>query len=586
MNGRRPIGNIRPSQMISAFGPGSLVQLEHDSVIITGIDGWERAQDYKVLHHPVLEVMLKKSHFRMPRQSTESPVVTCKSFPRWGVCPECSRLQWHQDMPSGAFFKCSWRCDKKLYPADFVIMCDRGHLDEFPWWEWAHSKSEVICDDSRKELRLRQLGRRLGLADYSVSCDLCGSYRDCGDIAVPSALKSVVPSCRGRQPWLGREESCNAGDTVRGIQTSSHSLYYSSTVSALSIKEWLHPLQTIIAENMQGIEALINANAGFTASSIAEQPMFEEARRRYRAEEIAEHIETRQKIVGRFGDDSTELDIREVEYEHLRIAHGKDEHLEAAPVDLTPYLEKYLDGLKMIKRITEIRVLRAFTRGQAPDPYSPAGGDVHFCPIARGGTDWYPAVENRGEGIMFSLNEGRLRQWEQMDAVQSRCGGIIRPFKQWLNGRSWPDQEISPRRILLHTISHVVIRGLANISGYGEASIRERLYIGDNYAGGLIYTASPSADGSLGGLVRQGSAENFEDILRSAVARSMHCSRDPLCIEDDPLKKEEAGFALHTRLNGSACYGCTLLPETSCENINYLLDRRLLFGDIGFFEDD
>ena len=41
-------------------------------------------------------------------------------------------------------------------------------------------------------------------------------------------------------------------------------------------------------------------------------------------------------------------------------------------------------------------------------------------------------------------------------------------------------------------------------------------------------------------------------------------------------------------LNGLACHSCCLLPETSCEHNNVLLDRKLLFGsaenpDIGFF---
>lgn len=43
---------------------------------------------------------------------------------------------------------------------------------------------------------------------------------------------------------------------------------------------------------------------------------------------------------------------------------------------------------------------------------------------------------------------------------------------------------------------------------------------------------------------------------------------------------------MHARLNGSACYGCALLPETSCENSNRLLDRRLLFDEeFGFFKE-
>ena len=154
-----------------------------------------------------------------------------------------------------------------------------------------------------------------------------------------------------------------------------------------------------------------------------------------------------------------------------------------------------------------------------------------------------------------------------------------------MENRNWKKhEELMPRYLLLHTLSHVLIRELAHLSGYNESSIRERIYRGEKYNGILLYTASPASDGSLGGLVRQGESRKFGKILRSAINKSKYCSRDPLCAEDNPIEKIEA--PLHTRLNGSACYGCALLPETSCENINRLLDRQLLFNeDYGFFSD-
>ena len=54
----------------------------------------------------------------------------------------------------------------------------------------------------------------------------------------------------------------------------------------------------------------------------------------------------------------------------------------------------------------------------------------------------------------------------------------------------------------------------------------------------------------------------------------------------DPKLKEERGDPAHARFNGSACYACCLLPETSCEEFNRLLDRKLLFDKkIGYFSD-
>ena len=47
---------------------------------------------------------------------------------------------------------------------------------------------------------------------------------------------------------------------------------------------------------------------------------------------------------------------------------------------------------------------------------------------------------------------------------------------------------------------------------------------------------------------------------------------------------------VHLTQNGSACYGCMLLPETSCEYFNKMLDRRILvdpvYGLLNLIEND
>src|SRR5690606_40755649 len=92
--------------------------------------------------------------------------------------------------------------------------------------------------------------------------------------------------------------------------------------------------------------------------------------------------------------------------------------------------------------------------------------------------------------------------------------------------------------------------------------------------------ASGDAEGTLGGLVRQGESERFEGTVRSAVKNALICSSDPLCIES-------TGQGLFS-LNLAACHSCSLLPETSCEEGNLLLDRALVVGTpddpgIGYF---
>ena len=599
-------GTVRPSQLITTFGPGSLVQTRNDSVIVMGPDSWARQEGrYKVIHHAYLEALLGKTHFRMPSAGAgagaRAMVVACRSFPTWGVCsnPRCKALQRHRDAPARgrAGFRCDL-CKKPLYPARFIVMCDRGHLDDFPWREWAHSQSKTECDNPDPVLRMRAWGRSTALSDYYVRCDECGALRPCGMAVSHGGLDGIVDTCSGQSPWLcgpaGERAVSHGGGPCpskpRGIQTLSTSLYYPSTVSALYIPKMLHEIQRHIAEHKVAIDSLREMSSD---REIAERhSIFAELRGRYGVDAIAAHLGEWYRPTGAGGAPltkaSSEMDIRRAEYDDLT-AHAEfraGDHLEIASPPLGAEASAHLSSLRTVKRLTEIRVVRSFTRGVAPDPYSAEeAAEVHYCQIAHRSMKWYPAVENRGEGILFSLSEERLRRWEGRPDVAVRCAATIEAVGQWDAEHGWRRQDAArPRYLLIHTVSHLLARELARRSGYSEASIRERLYCGDGYNGVLLYTASPSSDGSLGGLARQGGPDAFWDALRSAVSRSIQCSGDPLCSDDDPSLREQNGMPVVARLNGSACYACALLPETSCENANRLLDRALVAGDsLGFF---
>ena len=184
------------------------------------------------------------------------------------------------------------------------------------------------------------------------------------------------------------------------------------------------------------------------------------------------------------------------------------------------------------------------------------------------------------EGIFFTLDEDKLQEWEELEITNSRCITLLDSFEDYNSSRGW-EGNLSPRYILLHTLAHILIRELSATSGYGESAIRERIYCTKSTNGILLYTATNSSEGSLGGVVRNAEPDDFYRLLKGAIKKSTACSRDPLCIES----KADEGPA-HTKTNGSACYACSLLPETSCENFNQLLDRKIISDkSIGFFGD-
>ena len=137
---------------------------------------------------------------------------------------------------------------------------------------------------------------------------------------------------------------------------------------------------------------------------------------------------------------------------------------------------------------------------------------------------------------------------------------------------------------MLHTLSHLLLQSLSTHCGYPAASIRERIYVdarGERY-GLLLYTASPDAEGTLGGLVQQ--ARDIEIHLERALEAAELCSNDPVCAQHRPSVSVEDRL-----LHGAACHGCTLIAETSCEMWNDYLDRALVVPtldvpDAAFFE--
>ena len=69
----------------------------------------------------------------------------------------------------------------------------------------------------------------------------------------------------------------------------------------------------------------------------------------------------------------------------------------------------------------------------------------------------------------------------------------------------------------------------------------------------------------------QGKPGHLEQTIRSALLDAANCSSDPLCTESNGQGSDA--------LNLSACHACSLIPETSCEEGNRLLDRMLVIGE-------
>lgn len=188
----------------------------------------------------------------------------------------------------------------------------------------------------------------------------------------------------------------------------------------------------------------------------------------------------------------------------------------------------YIDAVVLAKRIREVRALQGFER-QEP-------GATIIRPDLDRNLDWLPGIEVFGEGVFLSLQEEALLSWEaknrkaigkRLDAMQAARRKTTLSFLP----------EFSARFVVLHTLAHMLIRQLSFECGYASSSLRERIFAADpgsgrtGMAGILIYTAEGDAEGSLGGLVREGQPERFFPTLLTALQNARWCSSDPICRE-------------------------------------------------------
>jgi hypothetical protein len=599
-------GVVSRSQVVGTFGVGAIYELRSatksgqvlNSIMIAGLDLWP--EDSERIREPHLERALGVRYFLEPPADSgegDSGPVSCipaVRFPEWLVCNKCDRLgkTGFEFQEKGAGPKCrDNNCSGKGVPVRIVMACyceegetdtHPGHVEDFPWSWWAHRGK--AC--AKPQLKLLNNGTSAGLAGLSVTCvsQECssGDGRSLDGVFNPDQFSSL--RCRGKRPWLLDSENCSR--RVRSVMRGASNIYFPVTVSALSIPPNSSYLMQVVGkermlmESFDKVETTVlvdmakNANKGL-AERFSDKQIEDALRVMATGEASGPDNEDDQRLAERTAIVEERTDQEKgSQFEVQRVEDA------ALPVALASVTEH----LVLAHRIREVRVLRGFHR--VASTYDADSYRAQCAPLSKERKDWLPAIEVRGEGIYFELDEDLIRDWESRQDVQTRYGLLQKNFARFLEqkGVSTDTSNYSARLVLTHTLCHLVLNQLSLDCGYSTSSLRERLYIGesgtDRFAGFLIYTASPGADGTLGGLVRQGEPDLFEKTLKAALSSASWCSSDPLCIESEGQGTDA--------LNLAACHACCIASETSCEQRNQFLDRGLVIGtpdcpDVGFF---
>jgi hypothetical protein len=629
-----PKGPIRRAQLIAPFGVGAmLVVRDGTSLITAGLDHWYKREDGSDAEDKsefrVDEWRLAQSlgvdHFRLPPEFRKPNkgdgvlnahlTLPFLRFPQWHFCSACDLLHKFPLTARGKF-KCpeceSKKKTKHMAQVPIIAMCERGHIQDFPWREWVHRSVKPTCDQA---LRLVGTGSAT-LAGLSVRCG-CGAKRSLGGITEVDGdetrlSKNLVDKsndligksdslfyCQCKRPWLGTEDSEPCSDhQLRGALRSASNVYYAQTRSAIYLQRG-NGRELVSLLEQPPLSTLINT---LSTAKIEIKPEFIKGQyplllKDFSNEDIKIALET--ILSDKNADintdyiegDDPETSFRRQEFNVL-ITERREDNLKIRTIKLSNYqpdMADYFSRIMLVDKLKETRVLTGFTRilPETEQPLQELQSLLWHKPPQK--DSWLPAYVVYGEGIFIEFNETRLRQWlhKHGDEIHYRIQPLVKRYQKIQEQRHLRKRSITPRFILLHTFAHLLMNRLTFECGYSSAALRERLYVSDNpdapMSGVLIYTAAGDSEGTMGGLVRMGKPGNFELVVRSLLEAASWCSVDPVCMEVG-----ESGGQGPDSCNLAACHSCALVPETACEEFNRFLDRGVVVGDIkneniGFF---
>jgi len=604
----KTLKTIRRSHIISTYGVGSIYQFKNkydsqaqsESLMLLGTDEWfknsEIPQEWKI-KEPRLQSYLNKKFFVMPpdyRKKTDDIKLKKKElpyqrFPRWHRCTSCGCMKYIGELANQDSLKCE-KCLKKrsiLIPIRFAVVCANGHIDDFPFKEWAHQKDK---NKNTEKCEIKSFGGKggnssiLGLKFKCITCktepvnlaSFFSNEKDESNDSLGAGFKVINYSCKGKRPWLNdTEANCKAKQKV--LLRGASNMYYSVIKSSIFIP--------IITDQFdQEIIDKINDNEFWEGIKDLDQKTLDTVLKvslgLKKIDKDKLKLAINKKKEGTLNQENNsavdEENYRYQEHDFILNKKTSDEsELVKHKIDINDYkeLKEFFSDIILIDRLKETRAQLGFTRLNPFDEQSSKNSNK-IQNLSINQKDWLPAIVVKGEGIFIEFKKKKIDEWiDNFD--KDTINTINKNYNSYRINKGLSERVIDLKFLLIHTFSHLLINRLSYNCGYASASLRERIYCNspsskNQMNGVLIYTAAGDSEGTLGGLVREGEPQYLRKEVFESISKSASCSYDPICIE---TKSQGLGGT-----NASACHACSFISETSCEENNQLLDRKTIIG--------
>ncbi|MBI4844500.1 MAG: DUF1998 domain-containing protein [Nitrospirae bacterium] len=476
----------------------------------------------------------------------------------------------------------------KLEQVRFVFISPDGDIKDIDWPKWITARRlgndnteeavaglesgryaigrDLCCDNpSLKYIRSKKLSDLTGI---TIECENCKKKKTLAGFFNLRKNKGILTDSRQNTYHI----------FYKPLIRTSNSIYYPIVLSSLYI-----PQPEIKLSNTDKLTIRNAQSRGLSPQEIA-------VALKYDIKEVLQ-------VLGE-GTYLTETEYRKNEYQYLLTSDNynlgeKDLVLEEIVLN-HELIKMGFDKIIKIKRLKLTSVQTAFTRlsPMDRDAFSTSedktikfdNKDVplkpRFTVSNPNETEFLTGVENYGEGIFIKWNDVKVQSFFS-EYLQNKKDEITTLFSrvqqnEMLSKDKFTDEIHLAKLLLIHSVSHLIIKELEFLCGYPSSSIAERIYCDEKSMNGLLIYTIAGSEGSFGGLIKQVDSNNFTKILSSALLRARDCTSDPICYESD-------GQGIGG-LNYAACYSCLLISETSCEEFNSFLDRRILIdSQYGFF---
>lgn len=622
MSNHRSEFDVRKSQLLTPFGIGALMDINNQSILIADSEYWDNQGETESVSDIRLEKALNANGLISPPIPAgnlvhQSEKITGKRFPAWYFSPTNRELkhipQWREKIEkiyknkkeilnqfeSSPFRMMNNGKREELSPVRILCACSHGHLQEFPWQEWAHQDTVLSKSEFQNhELHLKSSGNSTSIGELRVECKQCGTKKSLAGIfdhgSMPERLRKLNVSCHGKYLWKIDDPGEKCDGKIQVLLRSQSNIYFPIIRSSVNIPFSSNNLLELISKHslynyiLKELGKSENKKEKFNNNSmidnfikiIAEE--MEIPDKKVRIELYKKFFKTKSEQ-----NPETVMEYRRDEYDVLT---GGQQYSSKSEIDfkirIVPKSEykgytfsELFETITLADTLEVVSALTGYSRISTNDSEEMLSGEENekneVKPISlRRSDNRFVAVKAKGEGIFIELSQYEVNKWlkkvkdtEMIKRIYSRKKNV-QFDDEFIN--------IDPKFYLLHTLSHLLIKELTLTSGYSSSSLRERLYFSNEsekeMLGVLIYTSSGDSEGTLGGLVKQGLPQSFFKLLQNAIENTKWCSFDPVCIDSTGQGRNS--------LNIAACHACSLVSETSCEKMNVFLDRNVVVGNI------